>query len=76
MDTKGTIHVSASNTELPYNNPYNLKPGNYVLISIKDEGEGISRRKHQENFRSLFTPLKKEDRQKEADWGLRLLSQS
>ena len=52
MDNKGTIHVSASNTVLDFNNPYNLPPTDYVLISVKDEGEGIS----DENIKKIFDP--------------------
>ncbi|MCD6459451.1 PAS domain S-box protein, partial [bacterium] len=52
MGGKGAIHICVSNTELNYNNPYNLNPGEYVLISVKDEGYGIPK----ENIEKIFDP--------------------
>jgi PAS domain S-box-containing protein len=61
MPNGGTITISAKNVFIGENSQsdslffvhaQNLKPGNYICISIKDEGEGISK----ENLEKIFDP--------------------
>ncbi|MCY3415091.1 MAG: response regulator [Candidatus Heimdallarchaeota archaeon] len=42
MDDKGVIIITTNNERLPDNNPYNVKKGNYIRISVKDNGKGMS----------------------------------
>lgn len=41
MPNGGTIHISATNTTLKENDHISLSPGDYVCISIQDQGIGI-----------------------------------
>jgi PAS domain S-box-containing protein len=52
MPQGGTIWIRARNTTLPAQNTYSLTSGNYVTISVEDEGPGIS----PEKMCSIFTP--------------------
>ena len=53
MKDGGTITVKAQNFMMPADNiSIPLTPGNYIKISIKDQGEGIAR----ENLQSIFDP--------------------
>ncbi len=52
MPDGGTIQISAENTELENKNPYGLDPGQYVSVSVSDEGVGIPK----ENLDKVFNP--------------------
>ena len=41
MPNGGILQISAVNTVIPANDPLNIKPGEYVEISLKDTGIGI-----------------------------------
>ncbi len=52
MPEGGTIEVAAQNAVVQNGDPIPLAPGNYVKLTVKDEGIGIS----PENIRKIFDP--------------------
>ncbi len=52
MPAGGTINISAGNITLTKDESIPLKPGNYINISIKDQGKGIP----PENLSMIFDP--------------------
>jgi len=59
MPDGGLIYLDVRNTEIPANNTLMLKKGNYVKISISDEGVGISEKNIQKIFDPYFTTKEK-----------------
>jgi PAS domain S-box-containing protein len=55
MGNKGVLEVGAENMTLGPANPLALKPGTYVLISLRDEGPGIAGPDLQRIFDPYFT---------------------
>lgn len=53
MDERGTLMVTAENKVFPENNPQAFRAGEYVAITIKDTGSGIS----PEAMKHLFDPF-------------------
>ena len=69
MSDKGVLEVGAESVTFGPGNPMALKPGNYVRISLRDEGPGIAGSDLQRIFDPYFT--KKElGREKGAGLGL------
>jgi CheY-like chemotaxis protein len=63
MKKGGTIKISAENYVIPLDkNPYllgfDLNPGNYIKITIEDEGGGIPKKNHNNIFEPFFTTKK------------------
>ena len=58
MPEGGTIRISANNKYLNENNPFSLKKGDYIEISIKDEGTGIPSKYLLKIFDPYFTTKK------------------
>ncbi len=58
MPVKGTITVRASNVTVTNESKFNIKPGNYVRISIQDEGTGIPEELLTKIFKMHFTTKK------------------
>jgi len=54
----GSISVSLENVAIEENNKQRLKPGNYVRVSVRDNGGGISEENLQNLFKSRFTTRK------------------
>lgn len=54
-DRAGTIWIEAKNEYIKDDSPYPLKPGKYVKISVRDEGEGISEVIMDRIFEPYFT---------------------
>ncbi len=52
MSKGGTIHIACQNKTIGRGDSVKIKPGNYIHISIADEGIGIS----QENLTKIFDP--------------------
>ena len=52
MPSGGTIEIGLKNVAMDDENPHSLLPGEYVAISIKDQGEGIE----QKNLKRIFDP--------------------
>jgi two-component system cell cycle sensor histidine kinase/response regulator CckA len=52
MPDGGTVTIRGSNVSLMPDNPYSLKPGDYVQLSIHDRGVGIKR----EHLTKVFDP--------------------
>jgi PAS domain S-box-containing protein len=52
MPSGGIITVTGTNLTLPENNSLSLKRGDYIQISIADQGVGIP----EENFQKIFDP--------------------
>lgn len=52
MPSGGVIEIGLSNVVMDDENPHSLLPGEYVAISIKDQGEGIE----QKNLKRIFDP--------------------
>lgn len=52
MPSGGVIEIGLKNVFMDDNNPHSLLPGEYVAISIKDQGEGIE----QKNLKRIFDP--------------------
>lgn len=52
MPKGGKIAFKAKNIELDSKNEYDLDPGNYIMLSISDQGKGISK----ENIEKIFDP--------------------
>lgn len=48
----GKITISAADVEVDLENEWLLKPGNYVKISVRDQGKGVPA----ENLKKLFLP--------------------
>jgi PAS domain S-box-containing protein len=67
MPDGGTLKVTATNVKLNKDNTFNIKDGNYVKISIQDNGTGIS----QEHLSKIFDPYFS-TKQRYADKGLGL----
>ncbi len=55
MPDGGLVRVDAVNTELEPGNAFDLKPGRYVAITIKDQGPGISPEHQSKIFDPYFT---------------------
>ncbi len=55
MPDGGTFHIIAENEFLPEDNSYGLTPGNYIKVSLKDEGYGIAPKDRQRIFDPYFT---------------------
>jgi PAS domain S-box-containing protein len=55
MPDGGTIRIYVSNIQINYGNSIPLKPGNYVYVSIQDEGEGINSSIIKKIFDPFFT---------------------
>jgi two-component system cell cycle sensor histidine kinase/response regulator CckA len=55
MPSGGIIKVTAANLTLPENNPLSLKRGDYIQISIADQGVGIPEDHYQKIFDPYFT---------------------
>ena len=53
MPNGGKILIEIDKKKLPVKNPQNLKSGEYVVISVQDEGIGIS----DENLPKIFDPF-------------------
>lgn len=52
MPSGGTVEIGLRNVSMGDDNPFSLIPGDYVAISISDQGEGIE----QKNLKRLFDP--------------------
>ena len=52
MPKGGTLKISAINSAVSKEDPWNLEPGNYVAVRIIDQGIGIP----SENLKKLFSP--------------------
>ena len=52
MSEGGTVTVSAENVTLTKDNPLLLKPGDYIKISVADQGIGIP----EDNIKKIFDP--------------------
>ena len=52
MPEGGVIRVQAKNVKINSNQDFPLKEGNYVMISIEDEGKGIL----EEHLEKIFDP--------------------
>jgi PAS domain S-box-containing protein len=52
MPEGGTVTVSAENVSLTKDNPLLLKPGDYIKISVADQGIGIP----EDNIKMIFDP--------------------
>lgn len=52
MPNGGQLTITINNLQVQQNLPSFLKPGNYILISVADQGAGIS----QENLNKIFDP--------------------
>ncbi|MBD3181551.1 response regulator [Candidatus Poribacteria bacterium] len=59
MPDGGTIKVSAENITLDANDKPSLKPGNYVKISVRDQGHGIPKEYIDRIFEPYFTTKQK-----------------
>lgn len=55
MPEGGTITVSGENITLPKDNPHLLKPGDYIRISVADQGIGIPKEHLEKIFDPYFT---------------------
>jgi CheY-like chemotaxis protein len=69
MSHGGTVTITASNKSLTPEDPGNLAPGNYVVVSIKDTGVGIPQ-KHLVNIFNPYFTTKKMGAQKGVGLGL------
>lgn len=58
MPEGGTIHIQARNISFPPSCPEPLKPGNYVKISVQDQGGGIAKEQLGQIFDPYFTTKK------------------
>ncbi|MDX2453575.1 PAS domain S-box protein [Desulfosarcina sp.] len=52
MPNGGTVLIQGTNVILFLDNPYALKPGKHIQLSIQDEGTGI----HPEHLKKIFDP--------------------
>ena len=59
MPDGGTITIEGSNVSLAPGNPYALDPGDYVQLSIRDQGTGIKREYLKKVFDPYFTTKQK-----------------
>ncbi len=55
MPEGGTVTVSTRNLTLEQNNPLTLKPGDYIEISVSDQGTGVPQKYLQKIFDPYFT---------------------
>jgi PAS domain S-box-containing protein len=62
MSTGGTLFIRTANVQLDnkFVKPYNSKPGDYVIISIKDTGAGMDASTIKKVFDPFFTTKEKE----------------
>jgi signal transduction histidine kinase/CheY-like chemotaxis protein len=60
MPEGGIIKVKAENLVIDEGNEWQLKPGRYIRISIKDEGVGIVEKYHSKIFDPFFTTKQEE----------------
>lgn len=54
----GKLHVDCANVHIASEGPHRLKKGNYVRITVRDEGEGISEELRETVFEPYFTTRK------------------
>ncbi len=52
MPEGGTLHVTLKNKKIPRATPTGLEPGNYVCLTVQDEGTGIA----SEDIERIFDP--------------------
>ncbi len=69
MPAGGTIRITARNITNDGDTIPTLKPGEYVLVTIKDSGQGI----HEENIRKIFEPVLHHERKRQRPGSGRLL---
>ncbi len=57
MPNGGTLNLKSTNVNLPIQTvtPYHLKPGDYVMISVEDNGIGMDEKIRQRIFEPFFT---------------------
>lgn len=57
MDSSGEIYISTTNVYLDdrFTRPYGLDPGGYVKISVRDNGEGMSKETKERIFEPFFS---------------------
>lgn len=57
MPNGGTLNLISANVNLPVStvSPYHLKPGEYVMISVEDNGIGMDEKIRQRIFEPFFT---------------------
>jgi two-component system cell cycle sensor histidine kinase/response regulator CckA len=53
--TAGKLYVDCSNLQISGEGPHGLKPGNYVRVIFRDEGEGIPEENRERVFDPYFT---------------------